>query len=141
MLLSFGPLCLDSRLFNTDLNREDSKKIALLLEENKISYQLEDDGQTIMIPKDMIDVWRLKLATLGVSFSGTVGYEVFDKQSFGTTTFVQKVNRQRAFGGESLLKLSDILKVLKGQEFISIFLKIVLLFQKKNHLRPLSWSI
>ncbi len=104
----------------TDLNREDSKKIALLLEENKISYQLEDDGQTIMIPKDMIDVWRLKLATLGVSFSGTVGYEVFDKQSFGTTTFVQKVNRQRALEGELVKTIRYIEGVKRARVHLNI---------------------
>ena len=42
----------------------------------------------------------MEIATLGVNFTGTVGYEIFDKQSFGTTSFVQKVNRQRALEGE-----------------------------------------
>ena len=48
----------------------------------------------------MVNRFRMEIATMGVSFSGTVGYEVFDKQAFGTTSFVQKVNRQRALEGE-----------------------------------------
>ena len=104
----------------TDLNREDSKKIAILLEENKIGYQLDNDGKTIMIPEDMIDIWRLKLATLGVSFSGTVGYEVFDKQSFGTTTFVQKVNRQRALEGELVKTIRYIEGVKRARVHLNI---------------------
>ena len=104
----------------TDLNNEDSKKIAILLEESKISYQLEDDGQTILIPEDMVNVWRLKLATLGVSFSGTVGYEVFDKQSFGTTTFVQKVNKQRALEGELVKTIGYIEGVKRARVHLNI---------------------
>ena len=92
----------------TDLNREDSKKIATLLEDNKISYQISKDGRTIKIHEDMVNKWRLQIATLGVNFSGTVGYEVFDKQSFGTTSFVQKINKQRALEGEMVKTITYI---------------------------------
>ena len=104
----------------TDLNSEDSKKIAVLLEEGKISYQLEDDGQTIKIPQEMVNIWRLRLATLGVSFSGTVGYEIFDKQSFGTTTFVQKVNKQRALEGELIKTIGYIEGVKRARVHLNI---------------------
>lgn len=104
----------------TDLNKEDSKKIAVILEENKIAYQLENDGKTIKIPEDMVNVWRLQLATKGVNFSGTVGYEVFDKQSFGTTSFVQKVNKQRALEGE----LIKTIKYLRGVKRSRVHLTI-----------------
>ena len=60
----------------------------------------------------MVNRFRMEVATMGVNFSGTVGYEVFDKQSFGTTSFVQKVNRQRALEGE--LEKND--HVHKGSE-------------------------
>ena len=108
------------KVLYTDLNREDSKKIAILLEENKISYQLSNDGKTIRIHEDMISVWRLRLATQGVSFSGTVGYEVFDKQSFGTTSFVQKINRQRALEGELVKTITYIQGVKRARVHLSI---------------------
>jgi len=104
----------------TDLNKEDSKQIAVLLEQNKISYQLSRDGKTVRIPEDMVDQWRLKLATLGVSFSGSVGYEVFDKQSFGTTSFVQRVNKQRALEGELVKTISYIKGVKRARVHLSI---------------------
>tara|TARA_Y100001954_G_C15818545_1_gene608762 strand:- start:162 stop:1847 length:1686 start_codon:yes stop_codon:yes gene_type:complete len=104
----------------TDLNKEDSKQIAVLLEQNKISYQLSRDGKTVRIPEDMVEQWRLKLATLGVSFSGSVGYEVFDKQSFGTTSFVQKVNKQRALEGELVKTISYIKGVKRARVHLSI---------------------
>jgi flagellar M-ring protein FliF len=104
----------------TNLNAEDSKKIALILEEKKVSYTMTDDGKTIQIPKDKIDQWRLHLATLGVNFSGTLGYEVLDKQTFGTTSFVQKINRKRALEGELVKTITYLRGVLRARVHLSI---------------------
>jgi flagellar M-ring protein FliF len=104
----------------TDLNKEDSKKIMVLLEEKKISYQNVDNGKTIRIPSDMVNKWRLEIATLGVDFSGTLGYEVFDKQSFGTTSFVQRVNKQRALEGELIKTIRVIRGVKRARVHLSI---------------------
>lgn len=103
-----------------ELNREDAKQILVLLSENKVAYQTDDDGKTIRIPEDMVQVWRLKLATMGVNFTGTVGYEVFDKQSFGTTSFVQKVNKQRALEGELIKTIKYIRGVKRARVHLSI---------------------
>lgn len=104
----------------SDLNKEDARKIAILLEEKKIPYQTSNDGKTISIPEDLTGVWRLEIAKLGTSFSGTVGYEVFDKQSFGTTSFVQKVNKQRALEGELVKTIMYIQGVKRARVHITI---------------------
>jgi flagellar M-ring protein FliF len=104
----------------TDLNREDSKKIAVILEEKKISYSLSNDGKTISIPEELIGKWRLELAVMGVNFSGTVGYEVFDKQSFGTTSFVQRINKQRALEGELIKTIMFINGVKRARVHLSL---------------------
>ena len=104
----------------TDLNREDSKKIAVILEEKKIAYSLSNDGKTISIPEDLINKWRLELAVMGVNFSGVVGYEVFDKQSFGTTSFVQRINKQRALEGELIKTIIFINGVKRARVHLSL---------------------
>jgi flagellar M-ring protein FliF len=104
----------------TDLNKEDSRKIAIILEEKKIPYQTSNEGKTLSIPEDLVGVWRLEIAKLGTSFSGTVGYEVFDKQSFGTTSFVQKVNKQRALEGELVKSIMYIQGVKRARVHITI---------------------
>lgn len=104
----------------SDLNKEDARKIAILLEEKKIPYQTSNDGKTLSIPEDLVGVWRLEIAKLGTSFSGTVGYEVFDKQSFGTTSFVQKVNKQRALEGELVKTIMYIQGVKRARVHITI---------------------
>ncbi|MFZ8934886.1 MAG: flagellar basal-body MS-ring/collar protein FliF, partial [Bacteriovoracaceae bacterium] len=82
--------------------------------------QFDDDGKTIIIPSDMVDAWIIKLAMKGIEFSGTIGYEVFDNQSFGTTSFVQKVNKQRALEGELIKTIRHIKGVKRARVHLSI---------------------
>ena len=106
-------------LYN-DLNKEDSRKVQIFLKENGVSVQTSSDEKTVSVPEDMVEVVRLKMMTSGFTFSGTVGYEVFDKQSFGTTSFVQKVNKQRALEGE----LVKTIKHLRGVKRARVHLNI-----------------
>jgi flagellar M-ring protein FliF len=108
------------KVLYSDLNKEDSATIARLLEDKKISYQIDEDGKVIKVPEDQVDIWRLELAKQGVNFSGTVGYEVFDKQSFGTTSFVQKVNKQRALEGELVKTIKHISGVKRARVHLSL---------------------
>ncbi|MCG8566447.1 MAG: flagellar M-ring protein FliF, partial [Desulfobacterales bacterium] len=43
---------------------------------------------------------RLTMAKQGIPKGSGVGYEIFDKTEFGTTEFVQKINKKRALQGE-----------------------------------------
>jgi flagellar M-ring protein FliF len=110
----------DYKVLYTDLTKDDSATIARMLEEGKISYQVKDDGKTIMVPEDHVEIWRLEIAKKGVNFSGTVGYEVFDKQAFGTTSFVQKINKQRALEGELVKTIMHIKGVTRARIHLSI---------------------
>lgn len=110
----------DYKVLYTDLTKEDSAVIARMLEEGKINYQVADDGKTIKVPEDQVDIWRLEIAKKGVNFTGTVGYEVFDKQSFGTTSFVQKINKQRALEGELVKTIMHIKGVTRARIHLSI---------------------
>ena len=110
----------DYKVLYTDLTKDDSATIARMLEEGKISYQVKDDGKTIMVPEDMVEIWRLEIAKKGVNFTGTVGYEVFDKQAFGTTSFVQKINKQRALEGELVKTIMHIKGVVRARIHLSI---------------------
>lgn len=110
----------DYKVLYTDLTKDDSAVIARMLEEGKISYQVKDDGKTIQVPEDQVEIWRLEIAKKGVNFTGTVGYEVFDKQAFGTTSFVQKINKQRALEGELVKTIMHIKGVTRARIHLSI---------------------
>lgn len=110
----------DYKVLYTDLSKDDSATISRMLEEGKISYQVKNDGKTIMVPEDMVEIWRLEIAKKGVNFTSTVGYEVFDKQSFGTTSFVQKINKQRALEGELVKTIMHLRGVQRARVHLSI---------------------
>jgi flagellar M-ring protein FliF len=104
----------------TDLSKEDSAQVSRLLKEARINFQITDEGKTIRVPEHQVEIWRLELAKKGVQFSSTVGYEVFDKQSFGTTSYVQKINKQRALEGELVKTIKHIKGVVRARVHLSI---------------------
>lgn len=110
----------DYKVLYTELTKDDSATIARMLEEGKIPYQVKDDGKTILVPEDHVEIWRLEIAKRGVNFTGTVGYEVFDKQAFGTTSFVQKINKQRALEGELVKTIMHIKGITRARIHLSI---------------------
>jgi len=94
------------------LSKTDAAEIVFKLKESNIIYRLEDGGSTILVPeKEVYDV-RLTMAKDGIPKGGGVGYEIFDKTEFGTTEFVQKINRMRAIQGELARTISafDVVK-------------------------------
>lgn len=84
----------------TGLTKEDAALVVEILKENNTPYRLTGDGTTITVPESMVYDVRLTMAKEGIPKGGGVGYEIFDKTEFGTTEFVQKINRKRALQGE-----------------------------------------
>jgi flagellar M-ring protein FliF len=89
------------RLLYADLSGTDSAAVAAKLEESSIGYDVSADGAKIMVPDADVGRARMLLASAGLPNGGSMGYEIFDKQSgFGTTSFVQNINQVRALEGE-----------------------------------------
>lgn len=84
----------------TNLDPRDSNAVVEELKAASIPYQLSADGGTIKVPPEKLADARLKLAAKGLPTGGAVGFELFDKTSFGVTDFVQNLNYQRALEGE-----------------------------------------
>lgn len=91
----------DYQVLFSDLDPTDASKIAQKLNEKGVKIQLKDGEKTIMVPADMVHQLRLDMATEGVlPKGGSVGFEIFDNMSFGTTEFQQKIKYQQALQGE-----------------------------------------
>ncbi|WP_321414112.1 flagellar basal-body MS-ring/collar protein FliF [uncultured Desulfobacter sp.] len=82
------------------LSQEDAAAVVEMLKSAKTPYRLTGDGTTIMVPEPMVYDVRLTMAKEGIPKGTGVGYEIFDKSEFGTTEFVQKINKKRALQGE-----------------------------------------
>lgn len=91
----------EMKLLYTDLSTTDSGAVAAKLEESGIAYEITADGSRIVVPGDEVGKARMLLANAGLPNGGSMGYEIFDKQSgFGTTNFIQNINQVRALEGE-----------------------------------------
>lgn len=83
------------------LSAADGGAIIQRLEQLNIPYQASSDGTSISVPDAQSGRVRMLLAEEGLPAGGGVGYEIFNQpESFGTTSFLQNLNQQRALEGE-----------------------------------------
>ncbi len=108
------------KLLYAELTQEDSAKIQQILNNAKIDFQPKNGGTEIFVSEDQVDNMRLEIAKMGVDFNSTVGYEIFDKQAFGTTSFVQKINKQRALEGELMKTIKHIRGIKRARVHLSL---------------------
>ncbi|MDD3183214.1 MAG: flagellar basal-body MS-ring/collar protein FliF, partial [Alphaproteobacteria bacterium] len=61
------------------------------------------------VPGEQVGKVRMLMAASGLPKGGSIGYEIFDqKESFGTTSFVQNINHLRALEGELARTISTM---------------------------------
>ncbi|MBI5442849.1 MAG: flagellar M-ring protein FliF [Deltaproteobacteria bacterium] len=94
------------------LATDDAASVVRSLQEAGVPYRLADQGRAVLVPSDRVYELRLQLASQGIPQGGGVGFEIFDKTSFGMSDFAQKVNYSRALEGE----LTRTIRRLEGVE-------------------------
>jgi len=87
-------------LLYAGLAPEEAGRIVEQLKADKVVYRLTNAGTGIEVPEAKVHEVRLSLAQKGLPKGGGIGFELFDKQSFGTTSFVEQMNYRRALQGE-----------------------------------------
>ena len=100
LLIIFQTNRADYRPLYTDLPQQEAASVTAWLKEQGVPYELKDNGRSIYVAAGEVYETRLNLAGAGLPRQGGVGFEIFDKQSFGVTKFTQKINYQRALQGE-----------------------------------------
>jgi flagellar M-ring protein FliF len=94
-----------------DMEPADAQTLATQLDAQNIPHQISADGKTVSVPADKLDAARLQTASQGQPHSGRLGFELFDKVTWGQTEFDEKVAYQRAMEGElerTIKTLSDV---------------------------------
>jgi len=112
------------------------------LRNSKIKYRLEDGGTTIYVPKESIPELRLKFSQMDNLSSTSKGWEIFDGNPIGMTTFIQELNKRRALEGELMRTINQFPEVKQCR--VHLNLPENRLFEEKNqgsasvvlHLRP-----
>ncbi len=95
----------------TGLEPDDAQALGAKLDAQGISHKVSADGKTLSVPADKLAAARMQTASQGDLHSGRMGFELFDKMSWGQTEFDEKVTYQRALEGElarSIQTLADV---------------------------------
>ncbi len=127
----------DYQLLYGNLNESDAAEIVNWLKSKNIPYQLKDNGHSILVPAETLHETRLSLASAGLPQGSGVGYEIFDKQSFALTDFVQKVNYTRALQGELARTIASLGPVESARVHLALPEKRLF----KNQQKPATASV
>lgn len=103
----------------TDLAAKDAAAIVEKLDEEKVTYKLEDNGSTILVPSDLKYSTRLKLASENLP-QGQAGLELFRETSFGETQTDKKVKYQEALQGELARTIQALDKVKAANVMLAL---------------------
>lgn len=101
-----------------NLSPRDAGMIVEQLKAARVPYRITDNGTRILVPAGLVYETRITLATAGLPQGGGVGFELFDRSSFGSTDFVQKLNYQRALQGELARTIGQIREVQQARVHI-----------------------
>jgi len=122
----------DYQLLYANLEEKDAAPVVAWLKGQRIDYQLKNNGKNIWIAANKIYETRLELASSGLPSGGGVGFEVFDKQSFALTDFVQRVNYTRALQGELARTITSLKPVEATRVHLALPEKRLFKNQQKN---------
>jgi flagellar M-ring protein FliF len=100
----------------------EAAKVVEYLESKKITYDVGDGGRSILIPAAQVYSVRLGLASQGIPTlsDGGVGFELFDKPTFGMSDFMQRANYYRALQGELSRTIRQLDEVANARVLIVV---------------------
>ncbi|MDX1547708.1 MAG: flagellar basal-body MS-ring/collar protein FliF [Rhodothermales bacterium] len=101
----------DYTLLFGGLEPADASRIVESLNEQKVDYELRENGTAVFVPRKEVYELRLRFAGEGLVSDGPAGYELFDQGTLGMTDFLQKLNMKRALEGELARTVASIRQV------------------------------
>jgi flagellar M-ring protein FliF len=107
-------------LLFADMDPESAGQVVTRLKSLNVPYQLDEGGGAIRVPRNRVDELRLELTAQGLPSSGRIGFEIFDRTTFGATDFVEQVNYRRALEGEIARTIGTISEVAGARVHIAL---------------------
>jgi flagellar M-ring protein FliF len=107
-------------LLFSDMDAESAGQVVTRLKSEKVPYQLDEGGRGIRVPAERVDELRLELSSQGLPSTGRVGFEIFDRTSFGATEFQEQINYRRALEGEIARTIATISEVANARVHIAM---------------------
>ena len=108
----------------TNIPNEQLTSIIEKLNQKNIPFQLRDDAKTVAVPKELLHTTQMNLMSeIGSPRMGNIGLELFDKQDFGTNSYAQKINYQRALQGELMRSINTLSSVKQSKVILALPVK------------------
>ena len=100
----------------------EAQKVVEYLDSKHITYEVSDGGRSVMVPAAQVYTVRMGLATQGIPTmsDGGVGFELFDKPTFGESDFMQRANYYRALQGELARTIRQLDEVANARVLIVV---------------------
>lgn len=117
-------------LLFANLNASTAGSIVNDLRDSKIPFKIEDGGKSIYVPKERVAELRLKYAQAGYLKDNIKGYELFENNKMGMTTFMQHLNMKRALEGELMRTINQFQEVQSSR--VHLVIPEEHLFEKKK---------
>ena len=100
-----------------DLDSSDSAAIVSQLASKKVPHEVR--GDEVWVASDKVFQMRIAMAEQGLPGSGSIGNEIFDKNSaLGSTNFLQNINQIRALQGELQKTITSLDKIKNARVHI-----------------------
>ncbi len=112
----------DYRVLFPNLSEKDGGQVIERLALLNVPYRFLDGGGAIMVPAGRVHELRMKLAASGLpsGASGSGGYELLDKNSFGQTQGQERMKVQRAIEGELTTTIQSLESVKSARVHLAL---------------------
>lgn len=105
----------------TNIPSDQTALVVDKLQSKNIPFKVQDGGKTIVVPKELLHSTQMALMSeIGSGKIGTIGFELFDKQDFGTSSYAQRINYQRALQGELTRAINTLDAVKRSKIMLAL---------------------
>ncbi len=105
----------------TNIPADQTATVVEKLQSKNIPFRVQDGGKTVVIPKELLHSTQMALMSeIGSGKVGSIGFELFDKQDFGTSSYAQRINYQRALQGELTRAINTLDAVKRSKIMLAL---------------------
>ena len=111
----------DQRVLFSNLSFADANQVIEQLKVYNIPYTFQPDGRAILVPEANVSQARLQLASDGISFDKTIGFEIMDNtDSLGSSQFMESARYRRGLEGELSRTIASLVSVRHARVHLAI---------------------
>ncbi len=126
----------DYRVLFANLSDRDGGAVVAALSQMNVPFRFSEVGGAIMVPAQQLHEVRMKLAAQDLprgSATGGDGFRVLDNQKFGTSSFIEQVNYQRALEAELARSIQTLANVQSARVHLALNRPSVFMREAAKH--------